>query len=204
MTRGMQVQSAEAAAAALEAFVQKLGAVRSSGDVKQDDTAWTVSGWTRSRSGRTFEQAGFIEVPVVYPASANVLVFPRPFADFVRAYGYLIQRENPWGQSSAYYRAQLSALKHLREALGPTRKNPWELRPHHFDAAAKACLQRFTPSLAYRIGRALAAIVETMDTHRLCEVRLDWASPIKREVVRPRALSWRGHYDNSGKSNDET
>jgi hypothetical protein len=204
MTPEMQVQSADGAAAAFEAFVQNLGAAGSSGDVKPGDTAWTVSGCTRSRSEKTVEQVGFVEVSVAYPGRVNLPVFVRPFADFVRAYGYLIQRESSCRRSSAYYRAQLLALKYLHEALGPTRKNPWELRRRHFEAATRACLQRMSHSSAYRVGHALAAIADTMDTHRLGEVRLDWASPIKRPQMGLRVLSGLSHDDGNRKFNDET
>ncbi|WP_094781134.1 hypothetical protein [Paraburkholderia ribeironis] len=187
----LQTKLQSAVAEVVGAFINKARASNPFGDIEWDDIVWEVPNKARASDGRTVERIWFTAAFVAKSTRANAVAFPGPFGDFVKAYACHIERQNPEGLSTLYHNIQVRAFRYLYAAFGNTRQNPWEVRPAHFDVAIGECQKREERSSAYRIGVALAAIANTMDEYRLCEVRLNWVNPIRRDTTDGGIQQWK-------------
>ncbi|MFM0209494.1 hypothetical protein PQQ96_19000 [Paraburkholderia sediminicola] len=189
MTFKTKVQSA--VEARVHAFIDKARGKNPFTDAVWDEIVWAVDNKARASDGRKTERIWFNAAFVKKSTLKNAKEFPRPFADLVKAYACHIENRQDDGVSTIYHNVQVRAFRYLHAAFRDSRENPWELRPTNFDMAIRMCQEREERSSAYRIGVALAAIAQTMDSERLCEVRLNWLNPISRDAVDGGAKQWR-------------
>ncbi len=100
------------------------------------------------------------------------------FATFLKAAVRL--REEGGHVSGQIHGTTIRAGRYLHDAMASCGRDPCSMLPEHFLAAAAACKAREEPSSAYRVGRALAGIADTVNRYNVARVRIDFANPFPR------------------------
>lgn len=162
----------------LESLIAKAKSSKAFGDIRWEDTAWTITESQATDRGHKqrqyrlwFTQHGKNSKNLGDP-------FEEPFASFVK--GLIRLRHEIGGQSCSNHMTTVRALRYLYSELQDQQLNPIMLNRDHFLRAEQAARNREANSTAYRMGVHLSEIARILDENRLTKIRLEYKSTLKR------------------------